>query len=191
MRWSVMMDGAYRTPLGDVPVDPDCASALRERCPFLEPDGWAQRGEHAVEVLLPMLQRLGPPGLTVVPIVTGSEELEEFGRLAAALAQVIRMQEEPVLLLASTDLSHYQPRGPAEGQDRALLAALTALDGDGLIRAVREQGILMCGYAAAACVVEAAKQLGATRSTLAAYGTSADAGGDPGSVTGYAGLIIA
>jgi AmmeMemoRadiSam system protein B len=190
MPWSIMTDGAYRTPLGDVPIDGPCAEALRARCPFLEADAWSQRGEHAIEVQLPFLQQRGPADLAVVPIVTGADDAEEFAQLARALAQVVRMQEEPALLVASSDLSHYESRAAGAHQDRALLETVRAMDGPSLVRLVQHERWLMCGYGAVACVLEASNQLGARRATLVRYGTSADAGGDPDSVIGYAGIII-
>ena len=190
MPWSIMASGAYRTPLGDVPIDTMCAETLRARCPFLEADAWAQRGEHTVEVLLPFLQRLGPPDLTVVPVIIGSDNGDEFSQLAEALAQVVRMHEEPVLLVASSDLSHYEPYSRGADQDRALVAAICALDGAGLVRHVQGASTLMCGYGAAACVLDAAKALGASHATLVKYGTSVEAAGDPGSAIGYASFII-
>lgn len=190
MPWSLMGQGSYRTPLGDVPVDADCADALRTRCPFLELDAWAQRGEHAIEVPLPLLQRLGPADLTIVPLIVGCEDPERLAHVAQAIAQVVRMQEEPVLLMASSDCSHYQPQDVARAQDRTLLEAIQALDGPTLLRRGQDRSVLMCGAAAVACVVEAAKQLGASRAEVVAYGTSAQAGGDPQSVIGYAGVVI-
>ena len=190
MPWSLMAQGSYRTPLGEVPVDAACAQALRARCAFLEADAWSQRGEHAIEVQLPFLQQLGPSDLTIVPIVTGSDDPQEFDQLATALAQVIRMQEEPVLLVASSDLSHYEPQADGANQDRGLLAAAHAMDGGSLIRLIQRERWLMCGYGAVACVLEASKRLGATQANLVRYGTSAQAGGDPYSVIGYASLLI-
>lgn len=190
MRWSVMEQGAYRTPLGDVPIDEPCAAALRMRCPFLLADAWSQRGEHAIEVILPFLQRWGPVDLEVVPIVIGSADAHEVTLLARALAQVVRMREEPALLIASSDLSHYEPQQRAAVQDRALLEAILALDGAGLVRCVEDHAVLMCGMWAVVAVLEAARALGATQASLARYGTSAEAGGDPGAVIGYAGVIV-
>lgn len=190
MPWSLMAAGAYRTPLGDVPIDEACAEALRLRCPFFEVDAWAQRGEHAIEVLLPFLQRRGPADLTIVPIIIGSEDQEELGRLAEALAQVIRMSEERVLLVASSDLSHYETQERAAAQDRLLIEAMCALDAGQLTRTVQDRSILMCGYGAVASVLSAATALGARRGRLTQYGTSVEAGGDPDSATGYAGLIV-
>jgi AmmeMemoRadiSam system protein B len=185
-----LTDGAYRTPLGDVPVDRAAAEALLARCPFLQPDAWAQRGEHAVEVVLPFLQQRGPADLSVVPLITGSDDAEEFARLAEALAQVVRLQEELVLLVASSDLSHYEPLSQAVERDRAILAHVGALDGWGLVRYVQDHPVTMCGYGAVACVLEAAKLLGASQAAVGGHRTSAEAGGDPESVIGYASAII-
>lgn len=190
MRWSVMTAGSYLTPFGELPVDEACAEALRRRCAFLEPDAWSQRGEHAIEVIVPFLQRLGPPDLTLVPIMTGSDDPSEFNRLGEALAQVVRLQEEPCLLIASTDLSHYEPAARGASQDRLVLEAIESLDHDRLVRLVREQGIRMCGYGAVACVLQAARALGAHAAHVVAHGTSADAGGDPDSAIGYAGVVV-
>ena len=185
-----MTQGAYRTPLGEVPIDESCAVALRTRCSFLAQDDSAQMGEHAIEVLLPFLQRRAPDDLSIVPLITSSEDVEECHRVAVALAQVVRMQEEPVLLIASTDLSHYEPLERAAVQDHSLIEAIRSLETDRLLNLMRDQGIRMCGVGAVICVLEAAKALGAQGGTLAAYGTSADAGGDPHSTIGYAGMVI-
>ncbi len=188
--WSIMDEGAYRTPLGDVPVDERCAEALTARCPFLEPDPWAQRGEHAIEVVLPWLQRLGPADLTIVPLIAGTGCEEELPRLAQALAQAIRMQEEPVLLIASSDFSQYQNQAQGAAQDRLLLEAICALDEERLSCAISAGEVSMCGSEAVRCTLAAAARLGASQAACMAYGTSLDGGGDPWSVTGYAGVAI-
>ena len=190
MCWSLMAAGAYRTPLGEVPVDQPMAEALRARCPFLEADAWAQQGEHAIEAIVPFLQRLGPAGLALTPIIVGSDTPEESAALADALQAMVRSSREPVLLIASSDLSHFEPKAKTIAQDRRLVQTICALDGEGLRRLVREDSIRMCGDAAVACVLRAAQGLGAGLGILAGQGTSADASGDPGSVTGYAGIII-
>ncbi len=191
MPWSLMIEGSYRTPLGDVPIDAVCADALSRRCPFLAADAWGQQGEHAIEVLVPFLQALGPRDLTLVPIVMGGNDPDELRELAAGLVSVIRMQEEPVLLIASSDLSHYEPESDGRTHDQALIEAICALDGAALHRRAREERIAMCGTDAVAVVMEAARALGATRGTLLSYRTSAMAGGDPHSAIGYAGVAIA
>lgn len=188
--WSLMTAGAYRTPLGDVPVDAACAEALRRRCAFLEPDAAGQRGEHSLEVQVPFLQRRGPADLAIVPILVGQPSDAERLRLAEAVAQVVRLQEEPVLLIASSDLSHFETRERGAEQDATLLNRIVAMDPDGLLATVRDQHIVMCGAVAVSIILEAGRRLGATAATLQAYATSADAGGDPGSCTGYASLTV-
>jgi hypothetical protein len=190
MPWSLMDRGAYRTPLGDVPVDAALAAALRDRCAFLEADAWAQQGEHAIEVILPFLQRLGPDELSVVPVIVNSEDDGELRRMARALAEAVREVEAPVLLIASSDLSHYEPEATGRMQDRRLLDAVAAFDMARLAGIVRDDGVRMCGYAAALCVLDAAAQLGGTRVTVTGHGMSSEAGGDPQSAIGYAGALI-
>ena len=190
MRWSLMARGAYRTPLGIVPIDEAIALAVLEACPFLEADDAGQRGEHAIEVVLPFLQMAGPSDLSLVPILTRSDDVEELGYLSTVLAQLIRSQPEGTLLIASSDLSQYEPEAEGAARDHRLLEPIQALDGPALLRQLRGGGATMCGAAAVACVLMAARQLGATRADIADYGNSAQGGGDPHAVIGYAGIVI-
>ncbi len=189
--WHLMAEGAYRTPLGDTPIDAPFAAALRARCPWLSVDASTHQGEHAIEVVVPFLQRLGPPQLRLVPLLVASEDPQEFAQFAHALADLIREQAEPTLLIASSDLSQHQsaPRGALH--DQMLLNDLERMDTASLTRRVKDDLMVMCGYGAAVCVLEAARALGASKVQRVAYGTSAASGGDPESVTGYAGLIVA
>ena len=188
-RWSVMAHGAYASPLGELPVDEALAERLRSTCPWLEEDERAQRAEHAIEVQVPFLQWCGPMALSFVPIVINSEQPEEWARCADALAEVLE-EEDDVFLLASSDLSHYERREVATEQDRLVLGAIERLDVEELTQQVRARAIAMCGLAPVACALSALARLGATRAEVVRYGTSADAGGDPHSVTGYAGVVI-
>ncbi len=187
---NLMTTGAYRTPLGEVPVDTRCAEHLRALCPFLEVDAWGQRGEHSIEVVLPFLQRYGPEDLSIVPVIVGAEDPGQLAALGSGLAQVVRSAEEPVLLVASADFSRFRPHQVVAAQDERLAECLSALDGAAFLEAVASEGIMMCGHAAVASVVDAARALGARHVTRAAYRTSAQAGGDPDSSTGFAGFII-
>ncbi len=188
--WAVMGAGAYRTPLGEVPIDERCVEALLKRCPFLTVDPSAHRGEHALEVILPFLQALGPSDLQIVPVVMGIDDVEECHMMAQALAQVVRLQEEPVLLVASSDLSQYQPVDRVRANDRHVVDALVTLDSAALRHQMAQERGAFCGFGALLCVMEAARRLGATHGTLHAYATSADAGGDPYAAVGYAGVML-
>lgn len=185
----IMCDGAYRTPLGEVPIEARAAEALRARCSFLQTDD-RHAGEHAVEVLLPLLQQVGPADLTVVPVILGSPTWQECALLGQAVAQVVRQQEEPVLLIASADLTHYETDAVVRAQDAVLLAAAAEIDAAGFWRAARGAGGVICGAAPVAVVLDAAKRLGAGRGALAGYATSTEAGGDPHSAIGYAGVVF-
>jgi AmmeMemoRadiSam system protein B len=188
--WSLMAEGAYATPLGEVPIDEPLARALLETCPLLAADHVAHKAEHAIEVELPFLQWLGPKQLSIVPLVIGSDSAEEYHRVAAALARLISQSGEPVLLLASSDFTHYEPEAVAVEKDSQVIGAIQALDTSEFLRLVRGLPVRMCGYGPVACVLSAARQLGATGATLVRYATSAEAGGDPHSVVGYAGIIV-
>lgn len=186
--WSVMRAGAYATPLGEVPIHEEWVERLRAACPFLEEDLVAHQTEHAIEVPLPFLQWSRPADLSIVPIIINSDNPEEWASFSEALADVLT--EEDALLVATTDLTHYEPRDVAMTQDQPLLEAMERLDSEGLRQAAAAQATALCGLGPVVCAMETAKHLGATHAQPIAYGTSAEQGGDPSSVTSYASLII-
>lgn len=188
-RWSLFARGSFLTPLGLVDLDEGFCDTLLESCPFLEVDASGQRGEHAVEVVLPFLQHARPEGCVVTPVLTTSVKPEELSSFAQALERAIRALDEPVLLVASSDLSHYEPTDAGTEQDRRLLDAIMALDAPALCR-LAESGVRMCGVGAVASVLLAASRLGAVRGELISYGTSLASGGDPASGIGYGGVVI-
>ncbi len=188
--WSLMPAGAYATPLGEVAVDEPLAQAFVEACPLLEADGLAHRGEHAIEVELPFLQVLGPADLTIVPIVIGSEQADEVERVAQALAGCLARETEPVLVVASADLSHYEPRDAVAAKDAQMLEAILAFDAAAFLQRLRDLRVTTCAGGPIACLLSTVRRLGASQAELVRYATSAEAGGDPQSSVGYAGIIF-
>ena len=188
--WSVMSDGAYQTPIGEVPIDQTLARALLEACPLLEDEAIAHHGEHAIEVVLPFLQWLGPRSLSIVPIIVGSDEVDEYDQVATAIAHVLRQVGEPVLSVASSDFSQFEPRHVVTQKDAPLLRAIETLDVRSFLQGACHSSATICGLGPIACVLSAAQQVGATTGRIIRYGTSADGGGDPESVVGYAGILI-
>jgi len=186
---SLWEDGAFRTPLGDVPVDARFAAALLEASPLVGVDHTAHAGEHAVEVEVPFLQ-MRRPDVRIVPLVLAWDGWDGCRRLGEALAGVTERWSEPVLLLASSDLTHYEPARVAERKDRLALEAVAALDGEELLRRCRREGISMCGRAPTATVVAAARTLGAARADVVHYSHSGMVTGDDAAVVGYAGVLI-
>jgi len=188
---SLWEDGAFHTPLGDVPVDAPCAAALRAASPLVGVDHEAHRAEHAIEVLLPFLQVLRPDA-RIVPLVLAWDVWESARELADALARVVREAREPILLVASSDLNHYEPAAVSVRKDARALEAVTALDGAELLARCRRERISMCGRGPAAVVIAAARALGATRADVVDYRHSGwgSGGADDSQVVGYGGVVI-
>jgi AmmeMemoRadiSam system protein B len=186
---AILTEGSWQTPLGQAQIDAELAIKLAHTCPLLREDPVAHEREHSLEVQLPFLQRLAPDS-TFVPVVLATDRFPIFEQLGKALAQVIWGARGPVLLIASTDLNHYESDDATRVKDKQAIEQILALDPRGLYHTVRNQGITMCGYGATVAVLVAARQLGAQQAQLIRYATSADAGGDRSRVVGYAGIVI-
>jgi AmmeMemoRadiSam system protein B len=186
---AIMSDGAWRTPLGDARIDSALAVALKRACPELREDSSEHKVEHALEVQLPFLQRL-VGDFTFVPIALGTDRLTMFEALGQGIAEVIAAQGEPVLVVASSDMNHYESDELTRKKDHRAIEKILALDPAGLYEIVRREGITMCGYGPTVTMLTAAKQLGATKAEVVRYATSGDITGDPSEVVGYAGIIV-
>ena len=182
--------GAFRTPLGDVPVAADAAALLRDISKgFVEVDHEAHGAEHAVEVELPFLQ-VRRADVRIVPVVIAWDAWEAARALGDILARFVTATSEPVLLLASSDLNHYEPSGVSEKKDARALDAVQALDGEELLARCKRERISMCGRGPAAVVLCAAQDLGAKRAEVVDYRHSGWVSGDNTRVVGYAGVVI-
>jgi hypothetical protein len=184
--WS---SGVFQTPLGDIAVAEDFVAALCTACPLVAHDPEAHAKEHAIEVELPFLSLLSPSS-AIVPIVLAWDDWDRCRRLGEAVARVVRAWPEPVSLIASSDMTHFESAAAAERKDRIALEHVAQLDGEGLLDACRKHHISMCGRGPAAVVLEAAKLLGAERGELVDYRNSALVTGDDGRVVAYAGVTI-
>jgi AmmeMemoRadiSam system protein B len=186
---AILSDGAWQTPLGMAPIDRLLAEKIVQAFPLLREDAVAHSTEHSLEVQLPFLQRLAPT-FAFVPIVIGPAQWEPLEALGQALASVIAAEREPVLLIASSDMNHYESDAVTRVKDRKAIDQILALDARKLFEAVRDENISMCGYAAAVAVVIAARELGAAKVELIRYATSGEVNGDMQEVVGYAGMIM-
>jgi AmmeMemoRadiSam system protein B len=185
--WEV---GSFRTPLGDVAVDEGFAGALLAASPLVGVDHGAHAEEHAVEVELPFLQ-WRRADVRIVPVVLAWDAWDACRRLGEALAALVARWSEPVLLLASSDLTHYEPAAVSERKDARALEAVAALDGAELLHRCASERISMCGRAPAATVSAAARALGAARGEIVHYSHSGMVTGDATAVVGYGGVVIA
>jgi AmmeMemoRadiSam system protein B len=185
---SVWARGAFQTPLGNAPVAAEFAARLIERCPLAANDTAAHRAEHAVEVEIPFLQVLAP-GAAIVPILLAWDDWDRCRVLADALAGVIGGWPSEVLVLASSDMTHYESAASAARKDRLALAAVERLDGEALLDICRRERVTMCGRAPAAVALETARRLGASRGTVVDYRHSGLVTGDDSRVVSYAGVM--
>lgn len=186
---SLWEDGAFATPLGLVPIAADLAEAVRAAAPLVGVDHAAHEEEHAVEVELPFLQ-VRRPDVAIVPLVLAWDDWERARTLGEALAGVVRAWPEKVLLLASSDLNHYEPAPVTELKDAQALEAIRELDGEELLRRCRAERISMCGRAPVAAVLAAARTLGSSRAEVVDYRHSGWVTGDEARVVGYGGVVI-
>jgi len=186
---AIVSDGAWETPLGDVPIDSAFAEALKQRCPLLHEDSAAHRSEHAAEVELPFLQ-VRQYQLKFVPIALGTGQFEALEQLGYAIADVVAAQQERVLIVASSDMNHYESDAITRVKDHRAIETILSLDARALYDVVTQQNISMCGFGPAVAMLTAAKKLGATSAELVKYATSGDVSGDRDLVVGYAGVIV-
>jgi AmmeMemoRadiSam system protein B len=186
---AILSSGAWRTPLGDAPIDEALAGALRTECPVLREDSVAHAGEHSLEVQLPFLQVLAP-GFSFVPVALGTIRFEDLVSVGEAIARVLAATEDDVLLLTTSDLNHYEDDVTTRLKDGKAIEKLLALEARGLYDTCRNEEISMCGLGPAVAMITALRRLGAERGELVRYATSADVSGDLDAVVGYAGMIF-
>lgn len=186
--FAIFPEGIWQTPLGPVPIDQDFASGLLAASHDVVPDHQAHAEEHSLEVEVPFL-RFRNPGVKIVPLVVGTLDVGRAREVA--LSWVPFLKSEPrFLIVASTDMNHYENDELTKKKDRYALEAIEALDEEALQRAVEQHRITMCGYVPVYMTILLTKAMGSKKATLVDYRTSADASGDASRVVGYAGFII-
>jgi AmmeMemoRadiSam system protein B len=186
---AIMSSGGWETPLGLAPIDSPLADALKKQFPLLAEDDAAHRSEHAIEVELPFLQSRRPD-FTFVPIALGTGQFDVLEKLGEAVAEVVRAQGEPILIVASSDMNHYENDAVTRIKDHKAIERMLGLDARGLFDVVLKEDISMCGFGPAVVMLTASKRLGATSAELILYATSGDVSGDREMVVGYAGLVV-
>lgn len=190
-QFSVMSEGTWQTPLGDIEIDNKLALAILNESQYLQDDILAHAYEHSLEVELPFLQYF-KSDFQIVPIALLSDELSALKAIGKEIAAGIKKSglERQTLIIASSDMTHYEPQAQAQKKDEEAIAAISELDEDRLMERIRRFDISMCGYAPVAVMLCAAKVLGAKQGKLIKYQTSGDITGDYDAVVGYAGMVI-
>jgi AmmeMemoRadiSam system protein B len=182
-------DGSWLTPLGTVPINSSLNSLLLQHGPYLRSDSIAHRNEHSLEVQIPFLQYLRPD-VTIAALCIGHGEYEVLRDIGHGIAAAIREYGKEVLIVASSDMTHYESAEMARIKDQLALERVLALDGKGLLDVCRQHNITMCGAVPATVMIEALLQSGAATAELVAYSTSGDVSGDNLQVVGYAAVTV-
>ncbi len=189
---AIMSSGSWLTPLGQVSIDGETAQRLRHSFHVLAEDPEAHEEEHSLEVHLPFLQR-EVKSFRFVPIAVGESKYAALEALGHGIAEALKGMAQRPLIVASSDMNHYEPDTITREKDRKAIDRILDLDPKGLYEVLAKEDISMCGYGPAVAMLTAVKQLGATRAELVKYATSADAkvrGADRRRVVGYAGIIV-
>jgi len=186
---ALMAQGTWDMPMGEVPVNKELAARIAQSSPQIEIDDVAHRFEHSLEVQVPFLQYIQKE-LTIAPIVVSHVSYETCAAVGQGLAEAIKGYGKPVLLVASTDMTHYESRQSASAKDSLALERIEALDPQGLYKTVVGNRISMCGIMPTTVTIIAALGLGAKKAALIRYTDSGERSGDTSHVVGYAGLVI-
>ena len=186
---SIITEGTWETPLGQIEIDSELAKRILAASSHLEEDHIAHQSEHSIEVQLPFLQYF-KPDIRLVPIILAYHSGATYKEIGRDIAKAIKELDKKVVIIASSDMTHYEPQESAQKKDTKAIEAILDLDEDELLKRVDELNISMCGYAPTASLISAAKELGATGAELVRYQTSGDITGDYSAVVGYAGIII-
>jgi AmmeMemoRadiSam system protein B len=179
---SVVRTGGFETPLGVANIDDRSANALMAATSVVCEHPAAHVREHSLEMQLPFLQHLAP-GLPIVPLVMGHQTRATARALGDALAAVLRGRR--ALVIASTDLSHYQDAETAAALDRVVVDCISRFDADGLQQVLDEEPNHACGGGPTVAVMRAARILGARDAVILNYADSGDVSGDKSAVVGY------
>lgn len=189
--FSISTSDSWKTPLGEVGINNELREAILRNCPLVKKDEFAHVHEHSIEVQLPFLQVLQKT-FSFVPIVIAQADIAVYKTMGEGLAAAIKELkiEKDTMIVASSDMTHYEAQQSAKDKDSRAIDAILSLDEDSLMERIEKFDITMCGAAPAAVMMAAAKHLGAKKGRLVKYRTSADASGDYSSVVGYAGIVI-
>jgi len=185
---AVMNEGVWRTPLGDVEVDGETANQIVHESRLIDVDDSAHRFEHSIEVQLPFLQYLYGSEFKMIPICFSMQDLPSATEVGEAVAKALAGKN--AVIIASSDMTHYEPQERAAKKDRLALEAVEAMDEARFCSIIETQRVSACGYGPIIALVTAAKIFGAKEAKLLCYKTSGDVTGDYSSVVGYAAVCF-
>jgi len=181
---ALMNEGVWRTPLGDVEIDSAIANQIVHETRLVDIDDVAHRFEHSIEVQLPFLQYLYGSEFKFIPVCFQMQDLSSAVEVGKALTKVLASKN--AVIIASSDMTHYEPQRNVASKDLMALKAVEAMDEERFYSIIQTENVTACGYGPIATVITAAKGLGAKEAKLLCYKSSGDITGDYSSVVGYA-----
>jgi len=187
---SVFPEGEWVMPFGNIPVDGQLVERIVSGYDKAIRDESAHINEHSIEVQLPFFHYRRPGGISFVPIALSVISTEACMRFGEALARIIDEHDEKILLIASSDMTHFKSHDVAKEKDSLAIERILELDAVGLYETVFSRKISMCGVIPTTVMLHAAKELGAAGAKLVRYSTSGETSGDYDHVVGYAGIIV-
>lgn len=185
---ATMNEGVWRTPLGDVEVDCETANRIVHEARIVDIDDSAHRFEHSIEVQLPFLQYLYGTKFKLVPICFLMQDLSSAREVGQAVAKALIGKN--AVIIASSDMTHYEPQETATKKDRSALEAVESMDEDRFYSVIEKYNISACGYGPIVALITAAKSLGAKEAKILSYKTSGDVTGDYSGVVGYSAVCF-
>lgn len=189
LRISMWPSGSWQTPLGEAVVDEDLCSKIASKSDAVKQDTEAHLMEHSLEVQIPFIQ-YHADAPKIVPITLSNISLDECARLGNTLGSVIESEKDEILIIASSDMTHFEDAKSAKSKDDLAIERIVNMDPEGLYNVVRDNDISMCGMIPTACMLFAARHLGGKKGTLVKYSNSGETSGDYDQVVGYAGLYV-
>jgi AmmeMemoRadiSam system protein B len=186
---SVVLSGEWEIPLGKVKIDSELAEKLMRHCHLLSENTEAHKFEHSLEVQLPFLYFL-KSDFQFVPITIGTGGYALLERLGKAVAETLKEFGEEVLIVASSDMNHYETDRVTRIKDRKAIDKILDLDPKGLYDVIKSESVSMCGYGPVIVMLYGTQYVKERRAELVKYATSADVSGDTSQVVGYAGITV-
>ena len=186
---SVMTEGIWSMPMGDVFIDEELATILCDETPLAKPNTTAHQFEHSLETQLPFLQYF-KKDFKIVPICLKRIDYTTCKKLSEGIFKAIKRFGRPVLIIASSDMTHFESHDAAEAKDKKAIIQIENRDAHALHETVRQEQISMCGVNPVTVMLLCTEKLGAKQAELIDYRTSGEVNGDKNRVVGYAGVIV-
>ena len=187
--FSIFAEGKWETPLGSVEIDDTLAKSIINSGDIIEIDYLAHAREHSIEVELPILQYFFKD-FRVVPITCAASTIKTYREVAGQIFKAIKNNKDEILLIASTDMTHYENDSAVRRKDRLAIESIIRLESEELLKNITKENISMCGAPSVIILMECCRLMQAHKAEIVLYSTSGEVSGDDSSVVGYLGAVI-